>query len=167
MQAGLEFWAPYVAAIEQESVATAVYAKRHGLALHSLYYWRQKIKAAAQPCGAPERSSAFVALTVSESVLAQSCAWLMRTRTDTRSGRPSSQPAHAACSTSSCAAWKSTLRKTTRTQAQARQRPGQVRWRTCCRAPHRWRRESRLPAEWRTHATPRRRAAIPSYSRGR
>jgi hypothetical protein len=36
MQAGLEFWAPHVAAIEQESVATAVYAKRHGLALHSL-----------------------------------------------------------------------------------------------------------------------------------
>jgi transposase-like protein len=48
MQAGLEFWAPHVAAIEQESVPTAEYAKRHGLALHSLYYWRQKIKAAAQ-----------------------------------------------------------------------------------------------------------------------
>jgi hypothetical protein len=73
MQAGLEFWAPHVAAIEQESVATAVYAKRHGLALHSLYYWRQKIKtAAAQTSGSPERSSAFVALTVSEPVLAQS-----------------------------------------------------------------------------------------------
>ncbi|CAN7664074.1 cobyrinic acid ac-diamide synthase [Caballeronia sp. LjRoot34] len=72
MQAGLEFWAPHVAAIEQESVATAVYAKRHGLALHSLYYWRQKIKTAgAQTSGSPERSSAFVALTVSEPVLAQ------------------------------------------------------------------------------------------------
>jgi len=72
MQAGLEFWAPHVAAIEQESVATAVYAKRHGLALHSLYYWRQKIKTAAAPTsGSPERSSAFVALTVSEPVLAQ------------------------------------------------------------------------------------------------
>jgi hypothetical protein len=63
MQAGLEFWAPHVAAMAQESVATAVYAKRHGLALHSLYYWRHKIKAAAmQACGSPERSSAFVAL---------------------------------------------------------------------------------------------------------
>ena len=71
MQAGLEFWAPHVAAIEQESVATAVYAKRHGLALHSLYYWRQKIKTAAQRSGSPEPSSAFVALTVSEPVLAQ------------------------------------------------------------------------------------------------
>jgi hypothetical protein len=72
MQAGLEFWAPHVAAIEQESVATAVYAKRHGLALHSLYYWRQKIKtAAAQTSGSPERSGAFVALTISEPVISQ------------------------------------------------------------------------------------------------
>lgn len=72
MQAGLEFWAPHVAAMEQESVATAVYAKRHGLALHSLYYWRHKIKAAAtQTSDSPERSSTFVALTVGEPVLAQ------------------------------------------------------------------------------------------------
>lgn len=72
MQSGLEFWAPHVAAMEQESVTTAVYAKRHGLALHSLYYWRHKIKAAAtQTSGPPERSGAFVALTVSEPVLAQ------------------------------------------------------------------------------------------------
>jgi len=71
MQAGLEFWAPYVAAIEQESVPTAEYAKRHGLALHSLYYWRQKIKAAAQTSSSPEGSSAFVALTVGERLPAQ------------------------------------------------------------------------------------------------
>ena len=71
MQAGLEFWAPHVAAIEQESVPTAEYAKRHGLALHSLYYWRQKIKAAAQTSGSPERSNAFVALTISERLPAQ------------------------------------------------------------------------------------------------
>ncbi|CAE6827314.1 hypothetical protein R69746_06335 [Paraburkholderia aspalathi] len=74
MQAGLEFWAPHVAAIKQESVATAAYAKRHGLAPHSLYYWRQKIKAAAaQTFGSPERIGTFVALTVSEPVLAQPC----------------------------------------------------------------------------------------------
>lgn len=72
MRAGLEFWAPHVAAMEQEPVTAAVYAKRHGLALHSLYYWRQKIKdASAQTSGSSERSSAFVALTVSERVLAQ------------------------------------------------------------------------------------------------
>jgi transposase-like protein len=71
MQAGLEFWAPHVAAIEQESVPTAEYAKRHGLALHSLYYWRQKIKAATQTSSSPEGSSAFVALTVGERVPAQ------------------------------------------------------------------------------------------------
>jgi transposase-like protein len=58
--------------MEEESVAVAVYAKRHGLALHSLYYWWHKIRAAArQTSGSAERSSAFVALTVSEPVLAQ------------------------------------------------------------------------------------------------
>src|ERR1700730_18898100 len=72
MQAGLEFWAPHVAAIEQESVATAVYAKRHGLALHSLYYWRHKIKAAgAQVRSSPDRGNTFVALRVEEPVIAQ------------------------------------------------------------------------------------------------
>jgi hypothetical protein len=72
MQAGLEFWAPHVAAMEQESVATAVYAKRHGLALHSLYYWRHKIKtAAAQASGSPDRGNAFVALRFEEPVVAQ------------------------------------------------------------------------------------------------
>ena len=40
MQAGMEFWAPHIEAMERESVTTKVYAERHGLALHSLYYWR-------------------------------------------------------------------------------------------------------------------------------
>ena len=72
MRAGLEFWAPHIAAMEQESLPTTEYAKHHGLAVHSLYYWRQKIKtAAAQTSGSPERSSAFVALSVSEGVSAQ------------------------------------------------------------------------------------------------
>ena len=44
MQAGPEFWAPHVAALEQELVPKVEYVKRHGLALHSLclYYWQQK-----------------------------------------------------------------------------------------------------------------------------
>ena len=72
MRAGLEFWAPHIAAMEQEPVRAAVYAKRHALAMHSLYYWRQKIKdASAQTSGSSGRSSAFVALTVSEPVPAQ------------------------------------------------------------------------------------------------
>ena len=38
-----EFWTKHVAAIRQEGVAVTVYAKRHGLSLASLYYWRQKL----------------------------------------------------------------------------------------------------------------------------
>jgi hypothetical protein len=73
MQAGMEFWAPHIEAMERESVTTKVYAERHGLALHSLYYWRQKIKAAAEPKVAEtgDRNSAFVALRVEESVTIQ------------------------------------------------------------------------------------------------
>jgi hypothetical protein len=72
MQAGLEFWAPHIEAMERESVTTKAYAERHGLALHSLYYWRQKIKAAAEPkAEAGDRSCAFVALRVEESVAIQ------------------------------------------------------------------------------------------------
>jgi hypothetical protein len=57
--------------MEHEPVTAAVYVKRHALALHSLYYWRQKIKdASAQTSGSSGRSSAFVALTVIEGVLA-------------------------------------------------------------------------------------------------
>jgi hypothetical protein len=58
--------------MEQESVATTVYAKRHGLALHSLYYWRHKIKtAAAQTSAAPDRGNPFVALRLEEPVVTQ------------------------------------------------------------------------------------------------
>ena len=72
MQAGLEFWAPHIEAMERESVTTKAYAERHGLALHSLYYWRHKIKAAVEPkAEAGDRNSAFVALRVEESVAIQ------------------------------------------------------------------------------------------------
>ena len=59
------FWAPHVAAIKEEGIATSAYAKRHELALTSLYYWQRKIRLAAAPT---KRISpkAFVALRVSE-----------------------------------------------------------------------------------------------------
>lgn len=43
MENTTEFWKRHVAAIRQEGVAVTVYAKRHGLSLASLYYWRQKL----------------------------------------------------------------------------------------------------------------------------
>ena len=46
MEDTTEFWKRHIAAIGQEGVAVTVYAKRHGLSLASLYYWRQKLMAA-------------------------------------------------------------------------------------------------------------------------
>lgn len=56
------FWMAHIAAIEEEGVATSAYAKRHGLALKSLYYWHRKVRLAAVPTS----PQAFVALRVSE-----------------------------------------------------------------------------------------------------
>lgn len=44
MESTTEFWKGHVAAILQEGIAVTAYAKRHGLSLASLYYWRQKLK---------------------------------------------------------------------------------------------------------------------------
>jgi transposase len=64
-----EDWAAHVAAMERDAVPTSVYAKRHGLALHRVYYWRRKLTedARAQSCS-EERSPTFVAVRVAEPV---------------------------------------------------------------------------------------------------
>lgn len=61
------FWMAHIAAIEEEGVATSAYAKRHELALKSLYYWQRKIRQAAAPTKSIS-PQAFVALRVSEPV---------------------------------------------------------------------------------------------------
>lgn len=58
------FWMAHVAAIKQEGISTVAYAKRHGLAVKSLYRWQRKLRAtSATPAQAPP-SGAFVALRV-------------------------------------------------------------------------------------------------------
>lgn len=65
MEAGMEFWAAHVAAIEQEAVSASAYARGHGLSLASLYYWRRKLKVAAG-FDAAGPASQFVALRVAD-----------------------------------------------------------------------------------------------------
>jgi transposase-like protein len=43
MQIGAEFWMAHVAANQLEAVPASEYARRHGLAVKSLYYWRRKL----------------------------------------------------------------------------------------------------------------------------
>ena len=68
MENTTDFWTKHGSAIRQEGVAVTVYAKRHGLSLGSLYYWRQKLlvvdgKAASTAHGK------FVAVRIAEAAL--------------------------------------------------------------------------------------------------
>ena len=63
MKKGLAFWSEHVAAIKQEGISTSAYAKRHDIALKSLYYWQRKVRLAAAP-GKPIVPKTFVALRI-------------------------------------------------------------------------------------------------------
>ena len=62
-----EFWNRHVVAIHEEGVAVTVYARRHGLSVASLYYWRQKLLTTdvVSGCSAP---SQFVAVHIAQAV---------------------------------------------------------------------------------------------------
>ena len=70
-QKGTPFWIEHIAAIKREAISTSAYAKRHKIAVKSLYYWQRKLNAAASPQGGTSQPKAFVALRVSEPVVGQ------------------------------------------------------------------------------------------------
>jgi len=43
-----KFWAAHVAALKVAAIDASEYARRHDLAVKSLYYWRRKLKVATQ-----------------------------------------------------------------------------------------------------------------------
>jgi hypothetical protein len=64
MKRGVGFWKAHIAAINREGVATSVYAKRHALAVKSLYRWQHKLNDAANATAVANHGGAFVALRV-------------------------------------------------------------------------------------------------------
>ena len=67
MESTTEFWKGHVAAVLQEGITVTAYAKRHGLSLASLYYWRQKLKASDQLAAAtPMAVGKFVAVRIAD-----------------------------------------------------------------------------------------------------
>lgn len=70
MKMGMEFWMAHITALKLEAVPVSEYAKRHGLAVKSLYYWRHKLDCsseAPQVASKPAKSastSQFVALRI-------------------------------------------------------------------------------------------------------
>lgn len=68
MDGDIEFWTSHVEACRREGTAASVYARRHGLTLASLYYWRRKLKlaAAVNDGGGGGPAGKFVALRVTD-----------------------------------------------------------------------------------------------------
>ena len=66
-------WAGHVAAIKTQGISASAYARRHDLALSTLYYWQRKLQPASaghakvKPAAANTHVDKFMALRVSTS----------------------------------------------------------------------------------------------------
>ena len=56
-----EYWSRHLAAIATEGISTLAYAKREGLAVANLYYWRKRLNTANSTDSAPS-SGRFIAV---------------------------------------------------------------------------------------------------------
>lgn len=65
MSAARQRWAKHLAAIAAEGISTRAYARREGLAVGSLYFWRRRLKAAATG-GSAVASHRFVAVQLAQ-----------------------------------------------------------------------------------------------------
>ena len=74
------FWANHLRAIDAEGISARAYAAREGLAIQSLYQWRQKLGQTQRSHGADRASvsSGFVAVKVSETLVSESASWMLR-----------------------------------------------------------------------------------------
>lgn len=66
-----EFWMVHVAALKGEGISASTYAKRHGLAVKSLYRWQRKLNATAGATASAGHGGAFVALRIAEPIVSQ------------------------------------------------------------------------------------------------
>ncbi len=63
MQMEAEFWMAHVASSQLEAIPASEYARRHGLSVKLLYYWRRKLKK-SDKTDAPLPAGKFVALRI-------------------------------------------------------------------------------------------------------
>ena len=77
------FWANHLKAIDAEGISARAYAIREGLAIQSLYQWRQKLSQVQRFQGADSAASmpaGFVAVKVTETMVSNSASWLLRSK---------------------------------------------------------------------------------------
>ena len=74
------FWANHLKAIDAEGISARAYATREGLAIQSLYQWRQKLGQTQRSAraGRLSVSSGFVAVKVIETLVSESATWMLR-----------------------------------------------------------------------------------------
>lgn len=71
MSKGMQYWSDHLAAIAAEDIQTKAYAKREGLSVSALYYWRKRLKSEGSPQARalpvmPPFSQQFVSVQVSD-----------------------------------------------------------------------------------------------------
>ncbi len=72
MKNAQHYWSKHLAAIKRQGVTTSAYARKHKLALASLYHWQRKLQSATttgapiEPAQPPRQPSKFIALTVGD-----------------------------------------------------------------------------------------------------
>jgi transposase len=77
------FWANHLKAIDAEGISARAYAAREGLAIQSLYQWRQKLSQSQRFHGADSAvsmTSGFVAVKVTETMVSEPGRWMLRLR---------------------------------------------------------------------------------------
>jgi hypothetical protein len=75
------FWANHLKAIDAEGISARAYAAREGLAIQSLYQWRQKLGQSQRFHGgesAVSMTSGFVAVKVTETMVSEPARWMLR-----------------------------------------------------------------------------------------
>ena len=74
------FWANHLRAIDAEGISARAYATREGLAIQSLYQWRQKLGQTQRSRGSDHVcvSSGFVAVKVTETLVSEPASWMLR-----------------------------------------------------------------------------------------
>lgn len=72
MKNAQHYWSKHIAAIKLQGITTVAYARQHGLALATLYYWQRKLRSATtvgagnDPTQVSRRPSKFITLTVGD-----------------------------------------------------------------------------------------------------
>lgn len=75
------YWANHLKAIDAEGISARAYATREGLAIQSLYQWRQKLSQSQRFHGADSAvsmTSGFVAIKVTEAMVSEPARWMLR-----------------------------------------------------------------------------------------